>query len=346
MPRITLFLLVTALAGCSGLLGLKDVTFVGGDGGTGGADGQQPDAAPAPDLYWAELPMACDSTAIRRMAIDGTTPFNVLMLPPPDEIQDLAVDQIGQKIYYSYSGSSANQMEDVERVNLDGSAREPLKTYGTRPSPVGVDVDPAADTIYWIANEGCSPCPSASCACSTIQKARRDGSSAQTVYTITGTFNPRMVAVDPQARKLYWSDTQFAPQIQRANVDGSMIEPVYTKPASPDGGGVDVLQVDLVGHKLYWLEHALSINGVASIQRSNLDGSSVERIVFPLGGAQDVYPRGLAVDAASGKLYWTESNFCGAATSGRIRRANLDGSGVETVISGLGVLVSIRIVHK
>src|SRR5215831_1942442 len=151
MPRFPLFALLIALAGCSGLIGLKDVTFNGGDGGTGGSDGQPPDAAPVPNLYWAELSTACDLTTVRRMAVDGTMPANVLTLPPPDQIQDLAIDPIGQKIYYSYSGSSANQTEDVERVNLDGSGREPLKTYGTRPTPVGVAVDPAADTIYWVA---------------------------------------------------------------------------------------------------------------------------------------------------------------------------------------------------
>lgn len=40
-----------------------------------------------------------------------------------------------------------------------------------------------------------------------------------------------------------------------------------------------------------------------------------------------------------------ESDFCNNDITGRIRRANLDGSGVETVVDQLGVLVALEIVR-
>jgi hypothetical protein len=41
-------------------------------------------------------------------------------------------------------------------------------------------------------------------------------------------------------------------------------------------------------------------------------------------------PLGIALDLADGKMYWVETTF-----SGDIRRANLDGTGSQTLVSGL-----------
>lgn len=51
---------------------------------------------------------------------------------------------------------------------------------------------------------------------------------------------------------------------------------------------------------------------------SKLDGSSSQVIAFSQGGALDI-------DAFENHIYWTENNF------GKVRRASLDGSGIETL---------------
>src|SRR5688500_11654755 len=61
-----------------------------------------------------------------------------------------------------------------------------------------------------------------------------------------------------------------------------------------------------------------------SIYRSRLDGSNVELILGPANGLND--PRHIAVDHVGGKMYWVEMFG--------IKRANLDGSGLETIVSG------------
>ena len=48
------------------------------------------------------------------------------------------------------------------------------------------------------------------------------------------------------------------------------------------------------------------------------------------------------MDAVAGKVYWTESDFCNNPISGRIRRAGLDGSNVETVVDQLEALVEAQ----
>jgi len=65
----------------------------------------------------------------------------------------------------------------------------------------------------------------------------------------------------------------------------------------------------------------------------NLDGTGLANLFapatpFPIA---DWLPIGLAVDASAGRVYWTHGSF----NDGRIRRANLDGSGQVTLVSSL-----------
>jgi len=65
--------------------------------------------------------------------------------------------------------------------------------------------------------------------------------------------------------------------------------------------------------------------------RCQPDGSELELLL-----AFDIrhYPRGLAIDPVGGKLYWSSSHGT-QASDGKIRRANLDGSGLEDLVTGM-----------
>lgn len=65
--------------------------------------------------------------------------------------------------------------------------------------------------------------------------------------------------------------------------------------------------------------------GHAPIVRADLDGSDVEE-VFASGLDS---PWGIGLDVAGEKVYWTDS------LTGKVQRANMDGSGVEDLITGL-----------
>lgn len=67
--------------------------------------------------------------------------------------------------------------------------------------------------------------------------------------------------------------------------------------------------------KMYWADFG-------GIVRANLDGSEIEVVVKGLFGVL-----GIAVDIPGGKIYWTNS-------ANKIRRANLDGSHVQDLITG------------
>ena len=79
--------------------------------------------------------------------------------------------------------------------------------------------------------------------------------------------------------------------------------------------------------RMYWA------TGHGSIQRATLDGSNVEYIRY--GNNDDRYGGdtlgGIALDVAAGKIYWTDHE------EEKIWRADLDGSNVEELVTGLVV---------
>ncbi len=73
-------------------------------------------------------------------------------------------------------------------------------------------------------------------------------------------------------------------------------------------------------NRMYWTDAS-----ARTIQRANLDGSSVENLV-----ATGAAPQGIALDVDGGKMYWVE------ADGQKVRRANLDGSVVEDLVGSVG----------
>ena len=151
----------------------------------------------------------------------------------------------------------------------------------------------------------------------TISRTNLDG-SGRVEPLVSGLDNPLGLALDVTRRKMYWTDYEFfedeSGKVQRANLDGSGVETLVT--------GLDGLRgiaLDVAGGKMYWT----SSDGIWS---ANLDGTEVKTLNTDWGASGS---RGIALDIAGGKMYWAND------WTSTIRRANLDGSGVETLVSGL-----------
>jgi hypothetical protein len=86
----------------------------------------------------------------------------------------------------------------------------------------------------------------------------------------------------------------------------------------PDGIVVDVE----AGH-LYWTNMGVPDKNDGFIERADLDGANRTTIVPP--GATFT-PKQLHLEKESGKLYWSDREGM------RVMRANLDGSGIETLV--------------
>ncbi len=158
-----------------------------------------------------------------------------------------------------------------------------------------------------------------------LRKVNTDGSGLQTLVNTGGGL--RGVAVDRFAGKVYWTDVDDD-AIRRANLDGSGAEDLVTAGlAFPK-----VIDLNLLTGKLYWGDQTLGQIGSA-----DLDGSNAAPLL------STNFSSGLAVDPVNGKLYWSAYIDGPPWDQGEILRANLDGSGVETVVTGAGKPANIAL---
>jgi DNA-binding beta-propeller fold protein YncE len=212
----------------------------------------------------------------------------------------VAVDPAGGRVYY------ANRLPGVlYRANPDGSAIETL--YNDDAEIWGLAVDPAGK-VYWASYESGGP--------GHIRRANLDGSQVEDL-AVAGW--PLDVALDLSNGKVYWA-RRGPNRLERANLDGSEREVVLDRGTAWAPFRLDL---DRRAGRLYWVENDSS--GRVRMLRAGLDGSNVEAVIDdPL-----VQPSGLAVDPEAGFLYWSDRN------AGAIRRAGLDGTGVEDLLVSL-----------
>ncbi len=147
-----------------------------------------------------------------------------------------------------------------------------------------------------------------------IKRVNADGSGLVTLLPIGGGL--RGLAVNAAGGKMYWCDVNnFV--IRRANLDGTGQEDIVTSGLQFPS----VIKVDPPGGKVYWGDQLAE-----GIERADLDGSNREPVV------STAFHRGIAIDAANGKIYWTRDI---TMFRGDIRRANFDGTSQQIVVSTL-----------
>jgi hypothetical protein len=133
------------------------------------------------------------------------------------------------------------------------------------------------------------------------------------VLVTSGTVHPHDIGIIGD--KMYWTDSHTN-DILKANLDGTGIETLTNLNPIPGTPSPRGLAVD--SNHVYW-----SAQGYGLIQRSGLDGSNIEPLAsVPAWNG----PVGLVL--FDGKMYWTGLNEVL-----KIQRANLDGSGVEDVLT-------------
>ena len=170
---------------------------------------------------------------------------------------------------------------------------------------MGIAVDTTGSKLYWTNSRG------------RIQSADLDGSGITNV--LQNLPGPMDIAV---ARGIvYW--TQYDATAGAGNVGIVNPTAARTVVARYISTGSDVPGSVVIGNgKVYWTE--MTGEGGGTVNSANLNGTGAT----PLASIQAV-PMGIAVDGLRSKLYWTNSR-------GRIQSANLDGSGIKNVVSGLG----------
>ena len=235
------------------------------------------------------------------------------------------------KIYWTDSGTgNPTPMQDdkIQSANLDGSNVETLLTFQNfLRFPTGIELDVAGGKMYWT-----------DATRDRIRRANLDGSGVEDILN-TRTFGgqslagsatiPRDVALDltSDPPKMYWIDAGTNNidngKVWRANLDGSSPEALVTTGlVNPQS-----IALDTAAGKMYWTDSGTGAPNPLEndkIQRANLDGSNVETLLTFQNQLR--VPRGIALDVAGGKMYWTD------IVRDRIRRANLDGTEAEDLV--------------
>lgn len=236
---------------------------------------------------------------------------------------------------------------DARMGGVDGpGAADGAPDLGPRPPDTAPPAAPTATALFWV-DSGTR----------TIHRAEIDGNGAQVLATLPPGTYLRSIAVDSADRKLYVTDsgggkiiradldggnlqdlvlglsdpvgidlelerqqlyvvTQGATDgVFRANLDGSALEPVIASGLLNPYG----IAIDGKGSKLYVID-----NRANAVFRANLDGSAFERL--PIDGIST--PIEIAFDPVDRKIYWGDYDPIPT-----IRRANLDGTGVEEVVN-------------
>lgn len=192
-----------------------------------------------------------------------------------------------------YWCQSANGDGQVWRASTDGTnAQMIFRAKNTLPEALAAD--PLGLKIYWFDALNWS-----------LHRANFDGTDYETLRASGSSI--RDLAVDSQARKLYWLEYM---RVRRANLDGTGAEDLVVSGLSNPSS----IALDQLAGKVYWTDY-----GSSRISRANLDGSNVETLIY--SGVNG--PGGLVVDAVNGRMFWGDS--------GHIRQSTLDGTGVQTL---------------
>ncbi len=193
---------------------------------------------------------------------------------------------------------------------LTGDAVKYLNPYVQNATSIVVDV--AGNKLYWTEQTGERS--------GRILRSNFNSFTSELVRDLTSV--PRDLAIDSAGGTLYLTNSWG--KIQRLNVDGSGFQPnLITGLESPQH-----LALDVAGGKVYW-------TAPGSIWRATLTGKNREKLIADLGAIG-------SIAVAGSKIYWTEENK-NDTKSGKVRRAALDGSNVQTLATLLSVPSGIAV---
>jgi hypothetical protein len=218
-----------------------------------------------------------------------------------------------------YLGVSTPRSRVMVRQSGYATASNPLvEAYASDPADVAL----GNNTVFWSD-------PSAG----TIGSVPQAGG---TPTTFAATLVGQHLAAD--SSKIYWVDRQGTNRIRSANYDGTGQADLVAATGFGNVTAFDCtgLAVDPPAGKLYWTRA-----NFGEINRCNLDGSGVERVLQDYPPTGDVYPLSLpstgtlapgaiAVDPTTHKLYWY-SRFLNS-----IESSNADGSARTNLNLGAG----------
>ncbi len=255
---------------------------------------------------------------IVRTDLDGQY-FDDFSIRSSDYLVAIALDVDGDRVYWT-----SRDTKMIQRADFDGQNIEDVLTVSDGYlEEIALDVD--GGKIYWT-NPGTQ----------TIQRADLDGQNIEILFNLEGDVlyadwrGPRIgIALDVDGGKIYWGGS-WSGKIQRADLDGQNVEVLFD-PIAREPHGI-ALYLD----KIYWTDWMKG-----TIQRADRNGQNIEVLIAGLKRPMDI---ALYLD----KIYWTEETgrmlgYRAGLEIGKIQQADLDGSNVKEVLTGLSYLGDIAL---
>ena len=244
---------------------------------------------------------------------DGTSPVPIVTLDLAyyGPISGIAIDIGGSRRFFAEAGVSVGE----GTIQSSPQAGGPLTMLISQQSSIGrIGLDLSNGKMYWTAM-----LPDGDLA---VRHANLDGTGPVADVITHPQDGFTALSVDILHNKLYFARIPFLAAfdlIQRANLDGSGIETLVSTATDPAD-----LDVWPERNLMFWTE----VGKGGGVFRADLDGNAAVRIVAAPTA------RGVAVDRANCRVYWTEVG-AGGPTDASLNRAELDGSNPATVLTGL-----------
>ena len=245
-------------------------------------------AALRPPMYW----VGKANGTLHRLVGEETEN----LAPNVQGVTSIAVDSANGHLYFAVQ-TGANR-GTIRRAGLNGAGAQTLKKLTA--APMGIAVDSAGGTVYWTNSRG------------RIQSIATEG-SAKITNVLMNLSSPGAIALSNGY--LYWGEATGRVRRMSLTAEDAVPENLATGLGEP-------LSIAIAKGKVYWIER--SSGGSGSLQRANLNGSSIQELKTFVSGV----PTSLAVDGASNRIYWTRS-------TGKIQRSNLAGKFVKDIATGL-----------
>jgi len=255
----------------------------------------------------------------------------------------IVVDVAGGHLFWTTMGVPADNDGSLRRSELDGSKVTTIVATGMTYTPKQLKLDLAGQKLYWSDREGMR-----------IQRAGIDGSGLETLVIVATGDTARKdagnwcvgLALDLLHGFVYWTqkgpDNGKVGSIRRAHLQMPNGETAATRTDVEvllDGLPEPVdLDVDVAGGDMYWSDRGDDTINRAAIEIPNGKTAATrnDREILVRGVREAI---GVTLDLERGHVYYT------SGASGRVGRANLDGSGALDLITGSGALTGIAVVQ-
>ncbi len=254
-----------------------------------------------------------ENNSIEYSNLDGTS--RKVLTKGVQYLEEIDIDPIEKKIYWVQYKSGF--VSGLYRINLDGTHRELFIDKLVR----GFSIDAESGFVYW--SEWVVGIPMHKTKLTNIEDEIFVDYSEKSQYN-----HPKKICIDKKSEKLFF--IAFNNHISSINLkDGKSIK-VLVKSKYYSLYRFDI---DTLNKMIYWINGGLFHNkNISKIIRSDIEGNNKELLL----SVSDIgIPVDLALSIKHKKVFISDKN------DNSIKRMNLDGSGLETIISGLDYVTSL-----